>query len=48
MSSVDWKLEIKSMIIPLKVKFTLEEAMKALNKSRHISDLSLILIIYYI
>jgi hypothetical protein len=32
MSSVDWKLEIKSTIIPLKIKFTLEEVMKALSR----------------
>jgi len=34
--SVDWKLEIKSIIIPLTVKFTLEEAMKALRRRRGI------------
>jgi len=33
MSSVDWKVEIKSMIIPLKIKFTLEEVMKAPSRS---------------
>jgi hypothetical protein len=41
MSSVDWKLEIKSTIIPLKVKFALEESMKALRRSRGIALLFL-------
>jgi len=41
MSSVDWKLEIKSLTIPLNVKFTLEEAMKALKRSRGIALLFL-------
>ena len=41
MSSVDWKLEIKSMIIPLKVKFALEEAMKALSRGKGIALLFL-------